>query len=178
MTSATADSSPETPVAASRRPSRESSLSGMEPTLPVAATSVPGVPIALPEPYDFHRSTFRFRTFGRDAASVWENDALYRVLRSGVVVRVSADGVATDRTVDARDEAEVRHILGASFDLEAFAHAQPEIAARAAGATSSTASRCGASPARRMWPAPTSKGSACRGRRCGRSPRWPRPTST
>ena len=33
------------------------------------------MPIVLPEPYDFHRSTFRFRTFGRDAASVWHDDA-------------------------------------------------------------------------------------------------------
>src|SRR5690242_21671995 len=114
MTSATADSSPETPTAASRRPRRESSLSGMAPTLPGVSTRVPGVPIVLPEPYDFHRSTFRFRTFGRDAASVWHDDALYRVLRSGVVVRVSAAGIASDQPTDARDEAEVLHILGAS----------------------------------------------------------------
>jgi 3-methyladenine DNA glycosylase/8-oxoguanine DNA glycosylase len=94
---------------------------------------VPGVPIPLPEPYDFHRSTFRFRTFGQDAASVWHDDGLYRVLRSGVVVRISADGVESDRPTDARDEAEVLHILGASFDLEAFARAHPDIAARAPG---------------------------------------------
>ena len=94
---------------------------------------MPGVPIALPEPYDFHRSTFRFRTFGRDAASVWHDEALYRVLRSGAVVRVSADGVSSDRPTDARDRAEVLHILGARFDLEGFARAQPEIAARSPG---------------------------------------------
>ena len=89
--------------------------------------------IALPEPYDFHRSTFRFRTFGRDAASVWHDDGLYRVLRSGRVVRVDANGISSDGPTAARDEAEVLHILGAAFDLEAFAHAQPEIAARAPG---------------------------------------------
>jgi 3-methyladenine DNA glycosylase/8-oxoguanine DNA glycosylase len=105
----------------------------MPPTLPGSITTLPGVPIALPEPYDFHRSTFRFRTFGQDAASVWHDDGYYRVLRSGVVVRVSADGVASDRPTDARDEAEVAHILGASFDLEAFASAHPDIAARAPG---------------------------------------------
>ena len=72
---------------------------------------MPGVPIVLPEPYDFHRSTFRFRTFGRDAASVWHDDALYRVLRSGVVVRVSADGIASDRPTDARDEADAVTVI-------------------------------------------------------------------
>ncbi len=91
------------------------------------------MPIALPEPYDFHRSTFRFRTFGRDAASVWHDDGLYRVLRSGRVVRVGASGISSDGRTDARDEAEVLHILGAPFELEAFGRAQPEIAARAPG---------------------------------------------
>jgi 3-methyladenine DNA glycosylase/8-oxoguanine DNA glycosylase len=105
----------------------------MPPTLPGSITTLPGVPIALPEPYDFHRSTFRFRTFGQDAASVWHDDGYYRVLRSGVVVRVSADGISSDRPADARDEAEVLHILGAGFDLGAFARAHPDIAARAPG---------------------------------------------
>ena len=90
------------------------------------------MPIALPEPYDFHRSTFRFRTFGRDAASVWHDDGLYRVAL-GRVVRVGASGISSDGRTDARDEAEVLHILGAPFELEAFGRAQPEIAARAPG---------------------------------------------
>ena len=46
-----------------------------------------------PAPYDFHRSTFRYRTFGDDVASVWAEGGLYRVLRSGFVVRISGDGV-------------------------------------------------------------------------------------
>jgi 3-methyladenine DNA glycosylase/8-oxoguanine DNA glycosylase len=92
-----------------------------------------GVRIELPEPYDFHRSTFRFRTFGQDAASVWHDGGLYRVLGSGRAVRIAADGVRADGETDAADRAEVLHILGAAFDLGAFARAQPEIAARAPG---------------------------------------------
>jgi 3-methyladenine DNA glycosylase/8-oxoguanine DNA glycosylase len=94
---------------------------------------VPGVRIELPEPYDFHRSTFRFRTFGADAASVWRDDGLYRVLRSGRTVRIAADGVRADGQTDAADRAEVLHIVGAGFDLPGFARAQPEIADRAPG---------------------------------------------
>jgi 3-methyladenine DNA glycosylase/8-oxoguanine DNA glycosylase len=91
------------------------------------------VRIDLPEPYDFHRSTFRFRMFGKDAASVWHDDGWYRVLRSGRVVRMSAEGVRGDGPTGAADRAEVLHVLGAGFDLGAFARAQPEIAARAPG---------------------------------------------
>lgn len=89
--------------------------------------------IGLPDPYDFHRSTFRFRTFGRDAASVWHDGGWYRVLRSGRVVRMSAEGVRADGPTDTGDRAEVLHVLGAGFDLGAFARAQSEIAARAPG---------------------------------------------
>jgi 3-methyladenine DNA glycosylase/8-oxoguanine DNA glycosylase len=91
------------------------------------------VRIDLPEPYDFHRSTFRFRIFGADAASVWHDGGWYRVLRSGRVVRMSAEGVRADGPTAAGDRAEVLHMLGAGFDLAAFARAQPEIAARAPG---------------------------------------------
>jgi DNA-3-methyladenine glycosylase II len=105
----------------------------MPPTLPAAGGTVPGVRIELPEPYDFHRSTFRFRRFGNDAASVWHDDGLYRVLRSGRTVRISADGVRADGPPTVGDRAEVLHIVGAMFDLAAFARAQPQIAARAPG---------------------------------------------
>jgi 3-methyladenine DNA glycosylase/8-oxoguanine DNA glycosylase len=86
-----------------------------------------------PAPYDFHRSTFRYRTFGDDVASVWHDGGLYRVLRSGLVVRISADGVEASREPAADDHAEVLHTLGASFDLESFEAAYPEIYARAPG---------------------------------------------
>jgi DNA-3-methyladenine glycosylase II len=86
-----------------------------------------------PAPYDFHRSTFRYRTFGNDVASVWHDGALYRVLRSGLVVRIAADGVSASAEPTAADHAEVLHILGASFDLPSFAAAYPHIFARAPG---------------------------------------------
>jgi 3-methyladenine DNA glycosylase/8-oxoguanine DNA glycosylase len=94
---------------------------------------VSAVRIDLPEPYDFHRSTFRYRTFGQDAASAWHDGGLYRVLRSGRTVRIAAEGVRGDGVLGAGDRAEVLHIVGAGFDLPAFARAQPEIAARAPG---------------------------------------------
>jgi DNA-3-methyladenine glycosylase II len=101
--------------------------------LPYRPGTVPGVRIELPEPYDFHRSTFRFRTFGDDAASVWHNGGLYRVLRSGRVVRIAADGVRADGPTGAADRDEVLHLVGAGFDLAEFGRAHPEIAARAPG---------------------------------------------
>jgi len=86
-----------------------------------------------PAPYDFHRSTFRYRTFGDDVASVWHDDALFRVLRSGLAVRISAEGVTAAAEPAAADQAELLHVLGAGFDLPAFAAAYPEIYARAPG---------------------------------------------
>ncbi|HSD02328.1 MAG TPA: hypothetical protein VLB81_08170 [Gaiellales bacterium] len=86
-----------------------------------------------PAPYDFHRSTFRYRTFGDDVASVWHDDALFRVLRSGLAVRISAEGVTAAAEPAAADQAELLHVLGAGFDLPAFAAAYPGIYARAPG---------------------------------------------
>ena len=86
-----------------------------------------------PPPYDFHRSTFRYRTFGDDVASVWHDGGLHRVLRSGLVVRISADGIEASAEPTAEDHAEVLHTLGASFDLTSFEAAYPEIFARAPG---------------------------------------------
>jgi 3-methyladenine DNA glycosylase/8-oxoguanine DNA glycosylase len=95
---------------------------------------VPPVKLELPPPpYDFHRSTFRYRTFGDDVASVWHDGSLYRVLRSGLVVGVSAKGVVASAEPSEADRAELLHVLGAGFDLASFAAAHPEISARAPG---------------------------------------------
>jgi len=79
---------------------------------------VPLVP--LPQPYDFVRSTERFRAFGRDAAAVVNEGALHRVVgatevriepvRGGVLVEPGGPEV----------EAHVAYLLGAPFDLGAF----------------------------------------------------------
>jgi 3-methyladenine DNA glycosylase/8-oxoguanine DNA glycosylase len=86
-----------------------------------------------PAPYDFHRSTFRYRTFGDDVASVWQDGGLYRVLRSGLVVRISADSVTASAEPTDADREELLHVLGAGFDLASFAAAYPTIYARAPG---------------------------------------------
>lgn len=77
--------------------------------------------LALPEPYDFLLSTERFRVFGPDPALLWHDGGLHRVV-AGREVRIEAapGGVS----VEPSDEAiarEVGRLLGASFDLAAFA---------------------------------------------------------
>jgi len=86
-----------------------------------------------PPPYDFHRSTHRFRAFGADPASVWHDGGLHRVLASGTAVRITAAGVEASAEPVAAERAEVAHLLGAGFDLAGFEAALPELAARAPG---------------------------------------------
>jgi 3-methyladenine DNA glycosylase/8-oxoguanine DNA glycosylase len=76
--------------------------------------------LTLPEPYDFHLSTERFRAFGVDRATAWSDGGLHRVV-SGREVRLeaAAGGVAVDPLDDATEPV-VRHLLGAPFDLPEF----------------------------------------------------------
>ena len=76
--------------------------------------------LAVPQPYDFVRSTGRFRAFGPDLANVWHEDGLHRVI-AGREVRIEAapGGVAVDPFDDVI-AAEVRQLLGLPFDLDAF----------------------------------------------------------
>jgi DNA-3-methyladenine glycosylase II len=90
-------------------------------------------PLPVPPPYDFHRSTFRFRMFGDDLASRWHDGGLHRVLRSGLPVRIDAGGVTAYGTYTDTDRVEVAHLLGAAFDITAFAQAHPALASRAPG---------------------------------------------
>ena len=94
---------------------------------------MPLIPLPVAGPYDFERSTFRFRLFGDDLASRWLDDGLHRVLRSGLAVRITADGVYAWGDPDAADIAELAHLLGAPFDVEAFERAWPDVAARSPG---------------------------------------------
>lgn len=89
--------------------------------------------LQYPPGYDFERSTFRFRLFGDDLASRWVDGGLHRVLRSGLPVRLAATGVTAHGDVTDADRAEVAHLLGFGFDLDAFTAAYPELAARAPG---------------------------------------------
>jgi DNA-3-methyladenine glycosylase II len=79
--------------------------------------------VRLPQPYDFELSTARFDVYGLDRANVWRDGGLHRVI-SGQEVRIEAalggvevvpDDAASER------EAEVLQLLGAPFDLDAFA---------------------------------------------------------
>jgi 3-methyladenine DNA glycosylase/8-oxoguanine DNA glycosylase len=76
--------------------------------------------LRLSDPYDFELSTRRFRTWGRDLANLWEDDALWRAV-GGQEVRIAAapGGVDVD-PLDAETGAVVRKLLGAEFDLDAF----------------------------------------------------------
>lgn len=77
--------------------------------------------LALPAPYSFRISTERFRAFGVDRANLWHEGGLHRVV-AGREVRIEAapGGVAVE-PLDETVEAEVRVLLGAVFDLDAFA---------------------------------------------------------
>jgi 3-methyladenine DNA glycosylase/8-oxoguanine DNA glycosylase len=76
--------------------------------------------VEIPEPFDFELSTARFRAFGLDRATVWEDGALYRAV-GGREVRIAAaaGGVEVD-PLDAESGAVVRKVLGFEFDLVAF----------------------------------------------------------
>lgn len=88
---------------------------------------------ALPPGTDFERSTFRYRRYGRDPASLWQDGALHRVLRSGLAVRVTAAGATAWAEPTAADRAELDHMLGAPFDLDGLRREHPSVYALAPG---------------------------------------------
>jgi len=72
------------------------------------------------EPFDLLLTTARFRAFGLDRATVWEDGALYRAV-DGREVRISqADGGVDVEPLDTDTEPVVRKLLGFDFDLVAF----------------------------------------------------------
>jgi DNA-3-methyladenine glycosylase II len=74
--------------------------------------------LALPQPYDFHASTERFRSYGADRANLWHDGGLHRVV-AGREVRIAAapGGVAVEPLDDAIAR-EVGWLLGAPLDLD------------------------------------------------------------
>jgi len=99
----------------------------------VSAPGVTRLPLPIDPPYDFERSTFRFRMFGDDLASRWIDGGLHRVLRSGLAVRLDAGGITAWGEPGPADLAEVSHLLGGRFDVAAFAAAHPQVHSRAPG---------------------------------------------
>jgi len=76
--------------------------------------------IRFPQPYDFHLSTVRFRDFGSDGATVWQEDGLYRVV-AGQEVRIeAAPGGVRVEPASPEAAAEVSRLLGLPFDLDPF----------------------------------------------------------
>jgi DNA-3-methyladenine glycosylase II len=76
--------------------------------------------LPVPEPYDFHVSTERFRVFGPDFANLWHEEALHRVI-GGREVRIAAvpGGVEVD-PLDAFTRPVVEKLLGLEFELDPF----------------------------------------------------------
>jgi DNA-3-methyladenine glycosylase II len=77
--------------------------------------------LRISEPYDFALSTERYRAYGPDLANLWHEGALYRAVH-GREVRINAapggvDVVPLNVTIGA----EVRTLLGTTFDLDGFA---------------------------------------------------------
>jgi DNA-3-methyladenine glycosylase II len=76
--------------------------------------------LAAPEPFDLELTTARFRAFGLDRATVWEDGVLYRAVGGREVRIAEADGGVEVEPLDAETETVVRKLLGFEFDLVAF----------------------------------------------------------
>lgn len=76
--------------------------------------------LPVPQPFSLELTTARFRAFGLDRATVWEDGALYRVV-GGRELRIGpADGGVEVEPLDGETEPVVRILLGFDFDLVAF----------------------------------------------------------
>jgi DNA-3-methyladenine glycosylase II len=76
--------------------------------------------LPIPQPYDFERSTDRFRAYGRDLATAAVDGALYRVV-DGTEVRIAptASGVLVEPDQAAALD-QVAFLLGLPFDVAGF----------------------------------------------------------
>ena len=108
--------------------------------------------LAMPQPFEFELTTERFRAFGPDLANLWRDGGLHRVVggrevrieaalkhpvprvnraTSGAASTSAAAGVDVE-PLDDETAPVVLKLLGAEFDLEAFAPADPVLAAEVA----------------------------------------------
>ena len=76
--------------------------------------------LSLDGPFDLALTTARFRAFGLDRATVWEDGALYRAIGGREVRIAPADGGVEVEPLDAETEPVVGKLLGFDFDLVAF----------------------------------------------------------
>jgi DNA-3-methyladenine glycosylase II len=76
--------------------------------------------LALPQPFDFDLTTERFRAFGLDLSSRWEDGALHRVVGAREVrIEPATNGVRVE-PLDDETRPVVRKLLGLEFDLDGF----------------------------------------------------------
>jgi DNA-3-methyladenine glycosylase II len=76
--------------------------------------------VEIPQPYDFELSTARFRDFGSDRATVWNDGGLHRVVAGREVRITAAPGGVRIVPGSAEAATEVDHLLGLPFDIAAF----------------------------------------------------------
>jgi DNA-3-methyladenine glycosylase II len=72
------------------------------------------------EPYDFERSTERFRAFGRDLANLWHDGGLHRVVGQREVRITAAPNGVDVAPLDGATRPVVEKLLGLEFELAPF----------------------------------------------------------
>lgn len=77
--------------------------------------------VELPEPFDFALTTERFRAFGADPATMWDDGRLHRVFDGVEVAIAPAPGGVEIEPDEPAVAGAVRRFLGASFDLAGLA---------------------------------------------------------
>lgn len=77
--------------------------------------------VELPEPFDFELTTERFRAFGVDPATVWEEGRLHRVFEGTEVAIGPAAGGVEIEPGEPFIVLAVRRFLGATFELDGLA---------------------------------------------------------
>jgi DNA-3-methyladenine glycosylase II len=77
--------------------------------------------LPAPQPFSLELTTARFRAFGLDRATVWEDGALFRAVGGRDVRIAPVDGGVEVDPLDTETELVARKLLGFEFDLVAFA---------------------------------------------------------